>query len=192
MSGLLVACRALGDLVDPASRPPRDERMVAMAITVGKVNADCLRRRVGAVIYDDEGRVIGVGYNGRAPGLPGCASAGACPRGQQSYAQVPGGAQGGSYAPGTAGACDALHAELNASVDGGRFRCKGCTIAISDEPCYMCRTVIRAAGLVRAVWPVWSEDGLDAQLGEWIVDATDLAPVDPAIPAVVVPEVCRA
>lgn len=121
------------------------------------MRADCTRRRVGAVVVNGEGRLVGSGYNGLAPGKPGCASSGACPRGLKSYAEVPTGIGAANYSGGP-GECQALHAEMNAVVDAGRPRTKGCTLFVTCEPCPLCRTVIRAAGISRVVWPE----------GEWI------------------------
>lgn len=53
------------------------------------LRADCTRRQVGAVIIAEDGSIVSTGYNGLASGLPGCASAGACPRGQMAYPSPP-------------------------------------------------------------------------------------------------------
>ncbi len=53
------------------------------------LRADCTRRQVGAVIIAPDGSVVSTGYNGLSSGLPGCASAGACPRGQMAYPEPP-------------------------------------------------------------------------------------------------------
>lgn len=149
------AARGLLDLVDPAARPSRRERMLALAFA-GAIGADCRRRRVCAIIYDlDDGVVITTGYNGRAAGLPGCASAGACPRGQMSYDQVPAGVNGASYAPGGPGECDGVHAEVNACLRSGRApRNHRWGMAVTDEPCpFTCRPIVKATGIVEVVWP---------------------------------------
>jgi dCMP deaminase len=53
------------------------------------LRADCTRRQVGAVIVAEDGSVVATGYNGLPSGRPGCASAGACPRGQMAYPSEP-------------------------------------------------------------------------------------------------------
>lgn len=128
------------------SRPSRDEYGLQLARTVA-LRADCTRRQVGAVIIDQEGRIVSTGYNGAPAGEPGCLTAGACPRGQLTYAQQAGGA---AYEAGES-RCVALHAEINAVVYAGRERCKGSTIYVTDEPCYLCALVIKAAGIDRVI-----------------------------------------
>lgn len=43
--------------------------------------ADCSRRQVGAVLMRPDHTIVATGYNGAAPGFPGCLI-GACPRAQ--------------------------------------------------------------------------------------------------------------
>lgn len=109
--------------------------------------ADCLRRQVGAVIMDPEHRVISTGYNGYPPGKPGCASDGACPRGQRTNDEV---APDSDYTKGD-GKCDAFHAEENAVVYARRDL-RGCTIYITHSPCPNCQRFLRGSGLIRAVY----------------------------------------
>ncbi len=128
------------------TRITRDAYGLKLAEAVA-LRADCTRRQVGAVIIDTEGRIVSTGYNGAPAGEPGCLTAGACPRGQLTYAQQAGGA---AYEAGES-RCIALHAEVNAVVYAGRERCKGATIYVTDEPCYLCALVIKAAGISRVV-----------------------------------------
>lgn len=116
--------------------------------------ADCTRRQVGAVVVDRDGRHLGQGYNGAAPGKPGCLTEGACPRGRLSNSDVP---PGSSYDTGL-GSCSAVHAEVNAILDaGGRRACIGATLYITDEPCDGCARIIDAAGIARVVFPTKEE-----------------------------------
>lgn len=109
--------------------------------------ADCTRRQVGSVILDPEHRVVATGYNGYPAGKPGCASAGACPRGQKSKTEV---LPMASYtAPESR--CDALHAEENAILYARRDL-RGCTIYINHEPCPNCRRVIAGTGIIHMFW----------------------------------------
>lgn len=130
-----------------------DDYGLALAFAAA-LRADCTRRRVGAVILDPEGRIVSMGRNGLPPGRPGCATAGACPRGQKTYAEVPtsAGAATASYdTPGLV--CDSVHGEVNAVIEAGRSRAKGSTLYVTCEPCHLCRTVMAGAGLARVVWP---------------------------------------
>ena len=126
------------------TRPSRDEYGLQLARTVA-LRADCTRRQVGAVIISPDGSVVSTGYNGRASGLPGCLTDGACPRGQMTYAEQPAGV---GYAETS---CDAAHAEVNAVIRAGRDRAVGATIYVTDEPCHGCSVLIAAAGISRVV-----------------------------------------
>lgn len=161
------AADALNDLravVPDRARITDDEQGVIAALAVA-LRADCTRRRVGAVIVDTSGRTVGTGRNGAPPGRPGCLTAGACPRGRASYDQI---AAGSSYASGQAGACIALHAEVNALLHSDPIRRRGGTIYITDAPCDPCSTALAGSGLARAVWPEPADDG-------WLLHAIDIA-----------------
>jgi dCMP deaminase len=138
--------------------------------------ADCTRRRVGAVVVEPSTKhVIATGYNGTAPGQPGCLSAGACPRGKHyksmnygtlDYGYHCGGcsttwktvpwpcefavAPGSSYDTGS-GACIAIHAEQNATIRAG-VQCRGAWIYITDTPCDACMRFMKGAGYTKITW----------------------------------------
>jgi len=132
----------------PKPRPGWDEWALGLASAVA-TRADCTRRQVGAVCVGPDHRVHGTGYNGAPPGAPGCASAGACPRGQLTYGQVPASAD---YTSGP-GACIARHAEVNAvEFLPVEFRA-GVTVYVTDEPCPDCRAFLTRSGVARVVWP---------------------------------------
>lgn len=133
--------------VTPPSRPTVHEWALGLALAVS-ARADCTRRQVGAVILDDENRVISTGYNGYPAGTPGCLTEGACLRGRLSYAQVP----ADSPYVGTDAPCGALHAEENA-VLYARRSLWGCTIYITHKPCPNCERLLKGTGLHLAVWP---------------------------------------
>lgn len=126
-------------------RPDWDTYFLNIARVVAS-RADCTRRQVGAVIVDDQHRIISTGYNGAAAGAPGCASAGACPRGHSDVAP------GSSYDTG-AGSCIAIHAEANALLYADGHRTRGATLYCTDEPCDGCARLIAGAGITRVVYP---------------------------------------
>ena len=129
-------------------RPGWDEYFLGIAATVA-TRADCTRRQVGAVIVDQDHRIVSTGYNGAPPGRVGCLDGG-CPRGKLSEAELPAYT---SYDDGP-GMCIALHAELNAVVWAGRAACSGATLYITDDPCEGCKKVIRAADIARVITPM--------------------------------------
>lgn len=137
------------------TRPDWDTYFGAIAQAVA-ARADCTRRQVGAVLVGPDHSILSTGYNGAPAGEPGCASAGACPRGQSD---VPTRSQ---YVEG-AGRCIAVHAEENALLyamrghetrDGWvRSLPMGVTAYVTCAPCQPCAELLAAAGVERVVWP---------------------------------------
>lgn len=127
-----------------AERPDWDTYFLAGA-TWAATRADCTRRKVGAVLVNARNEVRGVGYNGAPSGIPGCLSAGACPRGKLSADEC---APNSDYSN-----CIADHAERNALRHADPRELFGSTLYVTDEPCPSCWTLIRATGLRRVVTP---------------------------------------
>jgi dCMP deaminase len=98
---------------------------------------------VGAVLLSRTHRVLSVGYNGLPAGIPGCASAGNCPRGQLSTAEC---ARDSDYFN-----CAATHAERNAIEHADPHQLAGATIYVTRKPCPACTTLIKSAGIRRVV-----------------------------------------
>lgn len=147
-------------MTDP--RPSWDDYFADIARAVA-LRADCTRRQVGCVLVINN-RIIGTGYNGAAPGQPGCLSAGACPRGRFTREQV---APLGDYdRPGTDSFCIAVHGEVNALLFATRDT-SGSTAYITDPPCPGCRKALAVAGVVRVVYPGGEMSAAD--LIDWTV-----------------------
>lgn len=133
-------------MTEPAPvRPSFDEYFAHLAAVVA-LRGDCSRRQVGAVIVGRDNRIVSTGYNGSAPGQPGCLTDGACPRGRLPRGMV---LPSADY---ETTRCIALHAEMNAIAHASYDRTCGATIYVTDEPCYLCVQVIAAAGISRVVW----------------------------------------
>ncbi len=107
--------------------------------------ADCSRRQVGAVLVDQDNRLVSTGYNGSPPGGPSCLQ-GECPRGTSSVAP------GSSYDTGP-GSCIALHAEQNAILWAEPERRRGATLYCTDKPCTGCSRLIAGVGITKVVVP---------------------------------------
>lgn len=154
-----IAANALNELravVPDHDRITDDEQGVLSALAFS-LRADCTRRRVACVVVDAFGYTIGSGRNGAPPGRPGCLSAGACPRGQMTYAQVK---PGSSYAPGQTGTCVANHAEVNGVINSSDpVRRRGGVVYVTDRPCDDCYRFLAGSGLARVVWPEFGADG---------------------------------
>src|ERR1700743_1304712 len=162
------------------SRPTWVDCFLGIADAVA-VRADCTRRKVGAVVVDRKTKhIISTGYNGAAPGEPGCLSAGACPRGRHyelvpsAYAHNAGlhgcawgdslacsaaATPGGSYDTGVH-SCIAIHAEANALLRAGQ-QARGNWLFCTDKPCDGCMRLIKGAGIHMVVWygGVWYYNG---------------------------------
>lgn len=119
-----------------------------VAIAVAS-RADCTRRRIGAVILNQDHRIVSTGYNGAATGQAGCLTDNACPRGRASTEEVP---PGSSYDTGP-GKCISIHAEQNALMELPRIATMGCTMYVTDVPCGGCERMIKGSNLDRVVWP---------------------------------------
>lgn len=156
-------------------RPPWDKYFLGIAEAVSK-RGDCTRRQVGAVIVDQNHRVISAGYNGTAPGQKSCLE-GACPRGRHYKAEesfcrgtawgdvkhdgycacgtpwpCPDAVQSGSSYDTGPGTCISLHAELNALLYAFRS-VEGMIMYITTEPCDGCLKLLRGARLHLVVTP---------------------------------------
>lgn len=137
-------------------RPDKNEWAFIVALAVS-TRGECKRRRVGAVIIDEAGRIAGAGYNGSHPGGPSCLE-GNCPR---SLSGVP---AGSSYDTGP-GACHAVHAELNALLDvSDKNRLNRATLFVTTEPCGGCLKILRSTGIRTIRW--LDRDGT-AQTAYW-------------------------
>lgn len=154
------------------TRPSWDTYFLDVAQAVAN-RADCTRRQVGAVIVDQEHRIVSTGYNGAPSGSPGCLTDGACERGRHTMKDCQCGQgsmcvcapycvcgnewpckydvpPGSSYDTG-AGACIAVHAEANALLYARRSLV-GCTMYVTAMPCDGCKRLIHAAKLADVVY----------------------------------------
>jgi dCMP deaminase len=135
---MLEAVRSVRD------RPSKAEWAMIQALAVS-TRGECTRRRVGAVVIDRRGRLAGAGYNGSEPGGPSCLK-GECPR------ALSGVLPGSSYDTGP-GACEAVHAELNAILDvSDANRLEGARLFVTAEPCDGCLKILRTKPLREIVY----------------------------------------
>jgi dCMP deaminase len=135
---MLEAVRSVRD------RPSKAEWAMIQALAVS-TRGECTRRRVGAVVIDRRGRLAGAGYNGSEPGGPSCLK-GECPR------ALSGVLPGSSYDTGP-GACEAVHAELNAILDvSDATRLEGARLFVTAEPCDGCLKILRTKPLREIVF----------------------------------------
>lgn len=145
------------EAIRPKERPERitvDDYGLKLAEVVA-LRAACTRRQVGAVIIDENKRILSTGYNGAPSGEQHC-SDGGCPRGADPTVPVLAVSKGNGW-PGRP-PCIALHAERNAidwvllEYDDAEARLPQSTIYITCAPCPDCESLATQYGL-RIVWP---------------------------------------
>jgi len=129
--------------MDPtAGRAPRpDKNLYFLLIALAaRTRADCLGRRVGAVITR-EGRVVSTGYNGTPFGMPNCSEGGCHRCSQRDTGTAP---RGGAY-----DICVCVHAEQNAILTAARFgqQTLGASLTSTTQPCFGCLKEMLQAGI---------------------------------------------
>jgi dCMP deaminase len=105
-----------------------DDYFMNIAVAV-RMRANCLGRRVGAVITQDN-RIISTGYNGTPQGMTNCL-AGGCVRCRDKSA----------FAPSVGyDVCICVHAEQNALIAAARFGhpIEGAVVYSTMRPCFEC------------------------------------------------------
>lgn len=158
-----------------SKRPGWDAYFLNVAQAVAQ-RGDCTRRQVGAIIVDQNHRIISTGYNGTAPGQKSCLE-GSCPRGRHYKAEdsfcrgtawgdvkhdgycacgapwpcTDAVQPGSSYDTGP-GMCISLHAEQNCLLYAFRS-VEGMTMYITTEACDGCMKLLRGSRLHSVVTP---------------------------------------
>lgn len=120
-------------------RRPDKQRYFLLIALAARTRADCLGRRVGAVITR-EGRVLTTGYNGTPFGMPNC-SEGGCHRCSRRDDER---LRGGAY-----DVCICVHAEQNAILTAARFgqQVLGASLTSTMQPCFGCLKEMLQAGI---------------------------------------------
>jgi dCMP deaminase len=139
-----------------------DKRLYFLVIALAaRTRADCLGRRVGAVIARED-RVLSTGYNGTPFGMPNCSEGGCHRCAQRMTDPYP---RGGAY-----DVCLCVHAEQNAILTAARFgqQTLGASLTSTMQPCFGCLKEMLQAGIneVRYLHP-W--DPLEAYGDEALV-----------------------
>lgn len=119
---------------------PKDMKWMKMCFVGAELFSTCAKRQYFAILLDEQGHVLGTGYNGGPKGMKHCAD-GACPR---LAANSPSGA---SYEN-----CIAIHAEANALLHSDySARRSGTTLYVNGIPCFSCAKLIVNGGVKRLV-----------------------------------------
>lgn len=104
---------------------PSDSFYMGLAESVA-AGSKCERRQVGAVIVDEDGRIVSTGFNGQPRGVPNkCEDENTLPT--------------------------VIHAELNAILFSRRSL-KGCKLYVTMSPCLHCASCIIQSGIIEVVF----------------------------------------
>jgi dCMP deaminase len=139
---------------DSLPRPSKEQYFLLLALTA-RTRADCLGRRVGAVVVRDD-RVISTGYNGTPIGMPNCSEGGCHRCANRKTAAYP---AGRGY-----DLCICVHAEQNAILAAARFgqSTLGATLHTTMRPCFGCLKEALQAGITAVHFLAeWSPEGED-------------------------------
>jgi dCMP deaminase len=120
-------------------RPDKQTYNLLLAVAA-RSRADCLDRRVGAIITRDD-RVLSTGYTGTPFGMPNCSQGGCarCAAGPLDGAPLTGGYD----------VCLCVHAEQNAILHASRFgqQTLGASMTSTLQPCFGCLKEMLQAGI---------------------------------------------
>lgn len=127
-------------------RPSRDEWALKLALMTAQ-RATCCRRRVGCVLLNERGHVLGTGYNGVAAGQPHCNE-------HDMFDPVgfPNACSGANAPSGQSlDGCQAIHAEQNALL-----QCRDVysihTAYVTTSPCMTCMKLLLNTSCRRIVF----------------------------------------
>lgn len=131
------------------SRPTLDDTMMDIAGILAQ-RGTCQKLKVGAVITDEDGRIIGSGYNGVPKGFAHCTDT-ACP---------------GVGSPKGSDLCEAVHAEQNALLNCRELH-HARRIYITHAPCMRCVKTLLNTPIQDIVF--FSGDNMEGNaLGLWV------------------------
>lgn len=117
-----------------------DEEWIELAWIISQ-KAECQKRRVGTVIVDANGVMVGQGFNHDPTGEKDCFK-GECPR---AFTGTP--ANTGDY-----DLCITAHAEASAIIDAGNLA-RTSTMYSTSTPCAGCLKLIYLSGIRKYVHP---------------------------------------
>ena len=117
------------------TRPDIDMYYLAMLPLIAS-RATGPRRKVAAILVDDSGRLVSIGYNGVPSGMFHCIDTPCAGASDQS---------------GDTTRCIAIHAEQNALSQARASRRSPYTLYCSTEPCFDCAKLLITEGVKRVV-----------------------------------------
>jgi len=107
----------------------KDEQFMRLCASAALIFSTCGKKKYAAVLVDENGHIIGMGYNGGPKGYVHCEEGG-CPR------YIDGSPNGSIYDN-----CIAIHAEANALLHSD-YSARAKKIYINGPPCFSCAKLI--------------------------------------------------
>lgn len=107
----------------------KDIQYLNLCEEVAKIFSTCSKRKYGAILVDDLGYIVGMGYNGGPSGMKHCKDGG-CPRAIENSPN------GSNYDN-----CIAIHAEANAFLHSN-YSSSATKLYVNGPPCFSCAKLI--------------------------------------------------
>lgn len=117
----------------------KHKQYLSLCLSIAKTFSTCSKRQYGAVLVDESGHVVGIGYNGGPSGYPHCKD-GACPRLHENSAN------GSNYDN-----CIAIHAEANALLHSD-YSARAKILYVNGPPCFSCAKLIANSTVDKIVY----------------------------------------
>lgn len=107
----------------------KDLQYMRLCMDSAKTFSTCSKRKYSAVLVDNLGHIVGMGYNGGPKGMKHCVDGG-CPRATENSAN------GSNYDN-----CIAIHAEANAFLHSD-YNASPTKLYVNGPPCFSCAKLI--------------------------------------------------
>lgn len=125
----------------------KDKQYMQLCFETARIFSTCGKKKYAAVLVDDNGHIVGIGYNGGPSGFAHCEDGG-CPRFQEMSGS------GSSYDN-----CIAVHAEANALLHSD-YSSNPSRLYINGPPCFSCAKLI-ANSTIKQVFYIEDESYRD-------------------------------
>jgi deoxycytidylate deaminase len=125
----------------------KDIQYMQLCLAASQIFSTCGKRQYSAVLVDELGHVVGMGYNGGPSGFTHCKDGG-CPRLLENSPN------GSSYEN-----CFAIHAEANAFLHSD-YSSKPAKLYVNGPPCFSCAKLI-CNSTIKDVFYLADENYLD-------------------------------
>lgn len=126
----------------------KDIQYIDLCKSIANIFSTCAKKKYAAVLVDEYGHIVGIGYNGGPSGFIHCEDGG-CPR---YFENSP---NGSSYDN-----CIAVHAEANALLHSD-YSARSKKIYVNGPPCFSCAKLIANSCIEEVIYI------LDSNYNDW-------------------------